>query len=346
MPIRVLIVDDSLTMRMALRQVLAHHDFELVGEATNGQEAIELCRERKPDVITMDMMLPVMSGLAATEYIMAYFPTPIVVVSAAQNRGELYKTYDALAAGAVDVVEKPTGDEPDGVWEAALASTLRLVSRIHVISHPRAKLTKDQSHGLRKPKPGLVRVVALGTSTGGPGVLVRILNLLPKDFALPIVAVIHLASAFANSFVQWLSEQTGRPTSFAIEGEPVQDKAGCVVLAPPDCHLRVTGGQFRLSRDAERHSCRPSVDVLFESLAVDMPRQVVACLLTGMGKDGALGLRALRNAGAVTIAQNEETCVVYGMPREAVLLDAATHVLSVTEIANTLSALPGVRGRV
>lgn len=344
MPIRVLIVDDSLTMRMALRQVLSHGDFELVGEATNGQEAIELCRERKPDVITMDMMLPIMSGLAATEYIMAYFPTPIVVVSAAQNRGELYKTYDALAAGAVDVVEKPTGDEPDGVWEAALASTLRVVSRIHVISHPRAKLTKEPSPASRKPKPGVVRIVALGTSTGGPGALVRILNSLPKDFSLPIVAVIHLASAFAKSFVQWLSEQTARPVSFAVEGELVVDKAGCVVLAPPDYHLRVTAGQFRLSTDAERHSCRPSVDVLFESLALEMPRQVVACLLTGMGKDGAVGLLQLRKAGAVTIAQSEESCVVFGMPREAVSLGAASHVLSLGEIGTTLSALPGANG--
>lgn len=344
MPIRVLIVDDSLTMRMALRQVLTHRDFELVGEATNGQEAIELCRERKPDVITMDMMLPVMSGLAATEYIMAYFPTPIVVVSAAQNRGEVYKTYDALAAGAVDVVEKPSGDEPAGEWEAALMSTLRLASRIHVISHPRAKLNRESTPSVRKPKPGHVRVVALGTSTGGPGALVQILNSLPKDFSLPIVAVIHLASAFANSFVQWLSEQTSRPASFAVEGELVADKVGGVVLAPPDYHLRIVGGQFRLSRDAERHSCRPSVDVLFESLALDMPAQVVACLLTGMGKDGALGLQKLRKAGALTIAQNEETCVVYGMPREAVLLDAATHVLSLSEIGTTLSALHAGRG--
>jgi two-component system, chemotaxis family, protein-glutamate methylesterase/glutaminase len=346
MPIRVLVVDDSLTMRMALRQVLVPPDFELVGEAGDGQQAIELCRERKPDVITMDMMLPVMSGLAATEYIMAYFPTPILVVSAASNRGEVYKTYDALAAGAVDVFEKPLGDEPDGVWEAQFASALRLVSRIRVISHPRAKLTKDLSPHARRSKPGLVRVVALGASTGGPGVLVRILNSLPKDFSLPIVGVIHLAPAFANSFVQWLSEQTGRPTSFAVEGEMVASKSGCVVFAPPDYHLRVVGGRFLLTNDAERHSCRPSVDVLFESLALDMPRQVVACLLTGMGKDGASGLLRLRTSGALTIAQDEASCTVYGMPREAVQLNAACHVLSLSDIATTLSSLPGARGHV
>jgi two-component system, chemotaxis family, protein-glutamate methylesterase/glutaminase len=346
MAIRVLIVDDSLTMRMALRQILTHHDFDLVGEATNGREAIDLCRELKPDVITMDMMLPDISGLAATEYIMAFFPTPIVVVSSAQNRGEVYETYDALAAGAVDVVEKPTGDEPIGAWESALADTLRLVARIRVISHPRAKLMKDGSvRSFRTPGHGLMKVVALGTSTGGPGVLVQILNSLPKPFPLPIVGVIHLAPAFANSFAEWLCQQTARSITFAVDGERLADKTGAVVLAPPDHHLRVANGQLRLGRDAERHSCRPSVDVLFESLALDMPRQVVACLLTGMGKDGAKGLLQLRKAGALTIAQDEASSVVYGMPREAVLLGAACQVLPLTEIASTLSAIAhGVGG--
>lgn len=332
-----------MTMRMTLRHVLSHPDFELIAEATNGREAIDLCQTLRPDVVTMDMMLPVMSGLAATEYIMAYFPTPIVVVSAAENRGEAHRTYDALAAGAVDVVEKPTGEEPEGVWEAALISTLRLASRIPVMSHPRAKLT-SLSSSERKSRVPSVGLVALGTSTGGPAALVHILNSLPKEFNLPIVIVIHLATAFANSFVNWLSERTGRQISFAIPGERIASKVGCVIVAPPDYHLRVAGGQFRLSADGPRHSCRPSVDVLFESLADDMPKQVIACLLTGMGKDGALGLLKLRDAGATTIAESAESCVVYGMPREAVVLNAACHVLSLTEIGNVLAALPQVGG--
>src|SRR5580698_9404047 len=139
--VRVLLVEDSLTIRRRLAEVLgADPEIDIVGEAENGKRGIELCRELRPDVITLDMMLPVMSGLAATEYIMAHYPTPILIVSSSINRGELFKTYDALAAGAVDVFEKPRGDETDGQWEQGLCAAVKLVSRIKVITHPRARL--------------------------------------------------------------------------------------------------------------------------------------------------------------------------------------------------------------
>src|ERR1700686_2075487 len=147
--LRVLVVEDSVTVRKRLIEILnAEPDIEVVGEAEDGKRAIELCQQNRPDVITMDMMLPVMSGLAATEYIMAHCATPILVVSASINRGELFKIYDALAAGAVDVLEKPTGTEAEGVWERRFLSTLKLVARISVITHPRARLA-----GLRRPPP-------------------------------------------------------------------------------------------------------------------------------------------------------------------------------------------------
>src|SRR5437870_3079327 len=137
--VRILVVEDSLTVRKHLLEALAtDNEIEVLAEADNGRRAIELCRELRPDVVTMDMMLPVMSGLAATEYIMAYCPTPILVVSSSFNRGELFKTYDALAAGAVDVLEKPTGDEPDGDWERRFTAAVKLIARIRVITHPRA----------------------------------------------------------------------------------------------------------------------------------------------------------------------------------------------------------------
>src|SRR2546421_7969025 len=164
---RVLIVEDSLTTRRYLVEVLSSHpDFEVVGEAEDGKRAIELCQTLRPDVITLDMMMPVMSGVAVTEYVMAYCPTPILVVSASTNRGEIYKTYDALAAGALDVLEKPRGDEPDGAWERTFVSTVKLVSRVKVITHVRGRLQS----GLRAPfqvaEPGPYRLVALGASTG------------------------------------------------------------------------------------------------------------------------------------------------------------------------------------
>src|SRR6266478_6268933 len=172
---RVLVVDDSLTTRKHLVEVLsADPELEIAGEAEDGRSAIELCRTLRPDVITLDMMLPIMSGVAVTEYVMAYCPTPILIVSSSTNRGELYKTYDALAAGAVDVFEKPTGNDPDGVWERGLVTTVKIVSRIRVIPHIRGKLG---SAGRTPADPVTFEtcdsatrksVIAIGGSTGGP----------------------------------------------------------------------------------------------------------------------------------------------------------------------------------
>ncbi|MET0413768.1 MAG: chemotaxis-specific protein-glutamate methyltransferase CheB [Polyangiaceae bacterium] len=356
---RVLVVEDSATVRGRLREVLTSDpEIELVAEAQDGKRAIELCEVLRPDVVTMDMMLPVMSGLAATEYIMAHCPTPILIVSASVNRGELFKTYEALAAGAVDVLEKPRGDEPDGSWERNFLSTVKLVSRIRVITHPRARL-RGMDPLLAAPAPlahdavpdlaarNGAALVAIGASTGGPGAIVDILRALPKDFALPILFVLHISEPFGSAFADWLDGQTNRRVAYAREGELVSAAAGRVLMAPPDRHMVVQGGRVHINRDPERHSCRPSVDVLFESLAREYGSSAVACLLTGMGRDGAAGMLALRKGGAFTIAQDEASCVVYGMPREAVLLNAVTRVLPLNQIAAALARVaprpPGAR---
>ncbi len=353
--VRVLVVEDSPTVRQRLVEIVGSDpDLELVGAADNGREGIELCQRHRPDVITMDMMLPIMSGLAATEYIMAHCPTPILVVSASINRGELFKIYEALAAGAVDVLEKPTGDEPDGVWENRFLAMLKLVSRIRVITHPRARLV-----GLRAPAPELAgakpvrsrteprhSVVAIGASTGGPGAIVEILRGLPADFKLPILIVMHINEPFGSAFADWLDGQTTRRVDHAREGMSVASAAGRVVLAPGGRHMVVRAGRIYLTDDAERHSCRPSVDELFSSIADEYGPSAAACLLTGMGRDGALGLLKIRQAGGVTIAQDEATSVVYGMPREAVLIGAAQQVLRLRDIAPRLAALNGVTAEV
>jgi two-component system chemotaxis response regulator CheB len=346
--IRVLVVEDSITMRKRLLEVLAGDpEIEVVGETDNGKRAIELCREHRPDVITLDMMLPSMSGLAATEYIMAHFPTPILVVSASINRGELFHTYDALAAGAVDVLEKPNGTEPDGVWEAHFLSTVKLVSRIKVITHPRGRLgavgrsaTRSiSSEWLAPTAKEPYRVLALGASTGGPGAIVELLRALPAHVTLPILVVIHIGEPFGTALADWLDAQTPRRVSYPRDGEPLAAVANRVILAPPNSHLVVDGGTLRLTTAPERHSCRPSVDVLFESVAREVGSASAACLLTGMGRDGASGLLEIRRSGGLTIAQDEATSIVYGMPREAALIGAAEHVLPLDAIGPALERL-------
>lgn len=184
----------------------------------------------------------------------------------------------------------------------------------------------------------------IGVSTGGPSALVEVLRALPGDFAAPILIVLHLAAPFAAAFAEWLAAQTGRRIAYATEGESLDGLHGQVRLAPPDRHLVVQGGRLRLISDPERHSCRPSVDVLFESVARELGAATVACLLTGMGRDGALGLLELRNAGAVTIGQDEATSVVYGMPREAAQLGAVQHVAALGDIGPLLAEFFRTRG--
>jgi two-component system chemotaxis response regulator CheB len=348
--LRVLVVEDSLTVRKRLCETLEREpDIEVIGEAEDGKQAIELCMQWRPDVVTMDMMLPLMTGLAATEYIMAHCPTPILICSASVNRGELFKTYDALAAGAVDVLDKPRGDDRDEVWDRRFIETVKLVSRIRVITHLRGRLgaigrplgapaLPSVRRGARPP----CRLIAIGASTGGPGAIVEILRALPVDFQLPVLFVIHINEPFGTAFAEWLDGQTERRVSYAVDGEPLASAAGRVVMAPPDRHLQVSNGRLWLTREAERNSCRPSVDVLFESLARDCASSVAACVLTGMGRDGAAGLLEIRQKGGATIAQDQATSVVYGMPYEAARIGAAERVLPLDEIGPALAALAAV----
>jgi two-component system chemotaxis response regulator CheB len=349
-PTRVLVVDDSLTVRKRLIEILADHpDFEVAGEASDGKQAIELCRALRPDVITLDMMLPIMTGLAVTEYIMAHQPTPILVVSASTNRGELFKTYDALAAGAVDVLDKPRGEGVDQSWEERFVSTLRLVSRIRVITHPRGRLGAMGRAGVTLAGMSAAggadrfQLCAIGASTGGPAALIEVLRAIPAPCPVPLLIVVHINEIFGSAFADWLGQQTPHPVAYPQDGQPLSAFVGRVALAVPGQHLVVQGERLRLDPGPERHSCRPSVDLLFQSLARDRGPTTVAALLTGMGRDGAAGLLDLRRAGALTIAQDEATSVVYGMPREAALLGAAERVLPLSQIGPAIDAAVGRR---
>jgi two-component system chemotaxis response regulator CheB len=321
---------------------------EVVGEAEDGKQAIERCHALRPDVVTMDMMLPVLSGLGATEQIMAHCPTPILIVSSSTNRAELFKTYEALAAGAVDVLEKPQGVEADGVWERRFIAAVKLVSRIRVVTHLRARLgALGQPH--IEPRPAALtaavlprhnyEIVVIGASTGGPAAILEILRVLPSPFPLPVVLVLHISEPFGVAFAEWLDSQIGMPVAYAQDGDLVRASAGRVTMAPPESHLTLRDGRLHLTQDPARHSCRPSVDVLFESAAREYGRSAIACLLTGMGRDGAAGLLEVRRAGGFTIAQDEATSVVYGMPREAAILGGVDRELALAEIGPALSRL-------
>jgi two-component system chemotaxis response regulator CheB len=182
-------------------------------------------------------------------------------------------------------------------------------------------------------------VVAIGASTGGPSALVEVLRGLPAGLGVPILIVMHIDEAFSTSFAEWLDLQTPHSVRLARHGEALASLGSQVVLAPAGRHLTVRGGRLQLEGADPRHSCRPSVDVLFESLAVEAPRNTLACLLTGMGRDGAAGLLAIRRSGGCTIAQDEATCVVFGMPREAILLNAAEKVLPLAQIGPALAQI-------
>ncbi len=350
--IRALVIEDSLTMRRKICDTLAADPgIEVVAEAADGQRGVELCAKLRPDVVTLDMLLPVMNGQQATEHIMAHFPTPILIVSASTNRADLFKTYDALAAGAVDVLEKPRVDEPPGEWEARLLSAIRIVARIRVITHPRGRLgrlgvspSSVPAHPAAPHERGC-RAIALGASTGGPSALVEVLRDIPLGLPTPTFLVLHLDEPFGTAFADWLGQQTRHPVVCPRDSQLVATLAGQVVVAPPGRHLVVREGRTFYSFDPPRHSCRPSIDVLFESLAAYYGDALVACLLTGMGRDGAAGLLAIRRAGSFTIAQDELSSVVYGMPREAALLGAASAVLPLSEIGKAVADAVTVRAR-
>lgn len=277
MTIRVLVVDDSTTVRGRLVEILsADPEFTVVGEAADGMRAIELCNELRPDVMTLDLVLPRLSGLQVTEHVMAHSPVPILIVSSSFNRGEVFNTYEALAAGAVDVLDKSGSLEDDGEWERTFVSSVRMVSRIKVITHPRGRLGAMGRTRANTPSARLaaavdssreIAVLAIGASTGGPAAIARVLQGIPTNFPLPILVVLHIDGAFASAFANWLGTQVGRQVRCASDGELLSDAP--ILVAPSHRHLVVSGKRAHWSDLPPRNFCKPSVDVLFESLAID-----------------------------------------------------------------------------
>ena len=355
--IRVLVVEDSPTVRKRMvNAISADPECEVVGEAFDATGAIERCMSLRPDVVALDLLLPGASGLEVTEHIMAYCATPIVIVSASIQQSDVRKTLDMLAAGAVDVLEKPHGNEAENEWERKLVDVVKFASRIKVITHIRGRKRGSSSDNPKilpaaVPAPPVARrslhkydLIAVGASTGGPSAVLELLGG-SLSLGLPVLLTVHVGQPLGGSFAGWLGSNLAVPVSEARDGEllPAPGESR-VIVAPATRHMLVERGRLRLSDAPERNACRPSIDILLESVAYEKGARAIGVLLTGMGRDGAEGLLAMKRAGATTIAQNEASCVVFGMPREAIRLGAADHILSLGEIRSLLSALSAPAG--
>lgn len=341
--VRVLVVEDSAVLRQLLGHVLgADAGLEVVGYACNGREALEATLRLRPDVISMDLHMPEMDGLEATRLIMQTQPTPIVIVSSSSAREEVSSAFRLLEAGALAVAEKPPGPDHPRHEAAALelVRTIRLMAEVKVVR--RWKSGEARASGVRLPEPaprhGAVELLGIGASTGGPLVLKTVLAALPRSCPFPVLIVQHIAPGFTEGLAHWLTAASGFAVRLAADGET--PLPGHAYLAPDDRHLEL-GADRRivLGAQAPEHGHRPAVSVLFRSLARVLGGRAVGVLLSGMGRDGAEELKAMKESGALTLAQNRESSVVHGMPGAAIALGAALRVLSPEQIAAALARL-------
>jgi two-component system, chemotaxis family, protein-glutamate methylesterase/glutaminase len=341
--VRVLIVDDSVVTREVLSHLLASDpDIRVIGHAANGAEAVELTATLRPDLVMMDLMMPGMDGMEATRRIMARHPTPVLFLSSFFDKEGSYSRADAIAAGALDVVEKPAL-MPDWRWHTAagkLVQKVKSLSKVPVVAHihgARKLLAQEASQRDAFSGPA-ADVVIIGASSGGPRVIEALLSNLPSTFALGVVVVQHMTDGFTTSMLRWLQERCPLPIKVAEEGDPIVPRR--VLFTPEDSHLvAAIGGRVRLSKADAVNGHRPSIDVTFHSIAKVYGPRSAGVLLTGMGVDGAQGLLAIRNAGGVTIAQDQESSPIFGMPRAAIELRAAQQVLPPAGIIRCLNAL-------
>ena len=349
--IRVLVADDSATARALLVAVFSGTPgMTVVGEARDGREAVTLTQQLRPDVITMDLHMPNLDGLAATKEIMITAPTPIVIATGSTLAGEVATAMHALRAGALAVMCKPPGPASPGHEEAVrkLVATVLAMSQVKVVRHwrspppppvPGALPLAGADEGQRtKDKGQRARVVAMATSTGGPAALQDLLSALPGNFPAPVLAVQHIARGFTAGLATWLNAVSDLHVKVAEHGEPLAPHT--VYVAPDDRHLGVSpASTVVLSAAPPVGGFRPSGTFLFESAAHAFGSAAVAVILTGMGDDGVAGLRAVRQAGGRVLAQDEETSVVFGMPGAAVAAGLADQVLPLDKIAARLVQL-------
>ena len=343
-----LVVDDSPTVRELLTHLFESGGFEVAGVASDGREAVAQATKLRPDVITMDVHMPGLNGPEAIERIMEETPTPIVVVSASTPASDSGSIFEALQAGALAVADKPTGlGHPRHVHLAAeLLRTARLMADVKVVRRRPSNRISVQSRASgptvspQQAERGRPLAIIVAASTGGPVAIQCLLQGLANAVDIPLLVVQHISQGFAAGMAAWLSETCPQPVQLAVQGErPV---GGTVYLAPEDHHLLVTrNGTIALSKAPPVGGFRPSANVLFSSAAEHYGSHAIGVILTGMGDDGTDGLCSLRTAGGWTIAQDETTSVVYGMPGAAVAAGAVDQILPISAIGPALLRLLG-----
>jgi len=328
------IVNDLAMAVVVIRRVLAtapHHQVAWV--ARDGAEAVALCAQDKPDLVLMDLIMPVMDGVEATQLIMEKSPCAILIVTATVD-GNSSKVFEALGHGALDAVNTPVYGLSAPQGSSALLDKIDMLGKLIV---PKTRLkTQMLPQVSTRPMPTKKdHLVAIGASAGGPMALAKVLERLPADFPAAIIIVQHVDAQFAQGLVDWLQQHSALPVRVAREGD--QPAKGTVLVAGTGDHLVfVNATTLGYTASPLDYVYRPSVDVFFQSVVKHWPGDSVGVLLTGMGRDGAQGLKGMRHAGSHTIAQDKDSCVVYGMPKAAVAMEAAVEVLPVDQIGSAL----------
>ena len=358
--VTVLVVDDSPLVRRILTETLEEDPaFEVVGEASTGKQAIEQALRLSPGLITMDLAMPDMDGLAAIGEIMAQAPTRILVITGHPTYKGLNASHEARARGALETIPKPSTWPQSASEREGLRRLARLLATVPVLPHVEQSRQKRRAareaagHASRDPwrtlstlrgpeAPAELGLIAIGASTGGPGVLKEMLDGLPGDLAAPLVIVQHLSEIHAGEFVRWLGQGAALRVLEALPGTRLE--SGTAYIALRGAHAVISPrGWIDASDEPPRGAHCPSIDVLFESVARSYGPAAAGVLLTGMGRDGALGLLRVREAGGVTLVQDEATSSIFGMPGAALELGAAQLTVARQELAETLVHL--VRGR-
>ena len=349
-PIRVIIVEDSPIALLILRRMLEGSDaIQVVGTARNGKEAIALIPQVNPHVVCTDLHMPEMDGLTLTQEIMAAYPRPILAISSSVRERDTQQVFELLAAGAVDVFPKPEGGlgvDRDRI-QRTLIQKIKILSGVSVFTHKRQPSDRQPLQANVQTPPvssstgrntsfsrfySHLGAIAIGASTGGPQALQQILRQLPANLPVPIICVQHISQGFLQGFIDWLSTDCQLPISIARPGERPQP--GTIYFPPERSHLLLDDcGRFTYSHETGVGGHCPSISLTFKAIARYYQRHSIAVLLTGMGRDGADGMLAISKAGGVTLAQNEATCIVFGMPKEAIALGAVRQVLPVEAIA-------------